>query len=118
MFRNWCVWFSGWLAILSHHFDDRYTLETHISWNLRACTQVYKFFLVIYKVCFATATFGYCVVMADIFGLSLLLGDSLGSTGVLLLFYGLYFGVMGRDFAHEATERMANNIGAFWVYLH
>jgi RING finger protein 121 len=75
---------------------------------------VYKFFLIVYKVCFATAVGGYFVIMADIFGLSLLFGDSFGSTGVLFLFYGLYFGVMGRDFAHEATERMANNIGAIF----
>ena len=33
------------------------------------------------------------------------------SIGILLLFYGLYFGVLGRDFAEAVTEKPANNIG-------
>uniref|UniRef100_A0A8L8KR42 RING-type domain-containing protein n=1 Tax=Heligmosomoides polygyrus TaxID=6339 RepID=A0A8L8KR42_HELPZ len=31
----------------------------------------------------------------------------------LLLFYGLYYGVLGRDFAHICTDRMACKIGYF-----
>ena len=31
--------------------------------------------------------------------------------GILLLFYGLYYGVLGRDFAHICTDRMACKIG-------
>lgn len=32
-------------------------------------------------------------------------------TGMLLLFYGLYYGVLGRDFAELCTDRMASQIG-------
>jgi len=31
--------------------------------------------------------------------------------GILMMFYGLYFGVTGRDLAEAATDRMANNLG-------
>lgn len=31
--------------------------------------------------------------------------------GVLLLFYGLYYGVMGRDFAEICSDYMASTIG-------
>ena len=31
--------------------------------------------------------------------------------GVLLLFYGLYYGVLGRDLAEIAADSMAANVG-------
>jgi hypothetical protein len=62
------------------------------------------------------AVVGYILVMASMFGAALLFGESIASAGVLLLFYGLYFGVMGRDFAEAATERMANNIGNYLFF--
>lgn len=31
--------------------------------------------------------------------------------GVVLLFYGLYYGVMGRDFAEICSDYMASTIG-------
>lgn len=31
--------------------------------------------------------------------------------GLLLLFYGLYYGVVGRDFAEVCTDKMATHIG-------
>lgn len=34
--------------------------------------------------------------------------------GVVLLFYGLYYGVMGRDFAEICSDCMASTIGVGW----
>ena len=31
--------------------------------------------------------------------------------GLVLLFYGLYYGVLGRDFAEICSEQMATRIG-------
>lgn len=31
--------------------------------------------------------------------------------GVIMLFYGLYYGVMGRDFAEICSDYMASTIG-------
>ena len=38
--------------------------------------------------------------------------------GLLLLFYGLYYGVVGRDFAEVCTDKMAAHIGvSLLIYL-
>jgi len=49
-------------------------------------------------------------------GFHLIIGwkaNELLDIGVLLMFYGLYYGVLGRDFAHICTDRMACKIGYF-----
>lgn len=35
-----------------------------------------------------------------------------------MCFYGLYFGVMGRDFAEAAAERMANTLGRASFFIN
>ena len=37
--------------------------------------------------------------------------------GLLLLFYGLYYGVVGRDFAEVCTDKMATHIGVGWALI-
>lgn len=37
--------------------------------------------------------------------------------GVVLLFYGLYYGVMGRDFAEICSDYMASTIGVSIIDL-
>ena len=36
--------------------------------------------------------------------------------GLLLLFYGLYLGVVGRDFAEVCADKMASHIGVCPFY--
>jgi RING finger protein 121 len=31
--------------------------------------------------------------------------------GILMMFYGIYYGVLGRDMAESCTDRMASKIG-------
>jgi RING finger protein 121 len=31
--------------------------------------------------------------------------------GILIMFYGIYYGVLGRDMAESCTDRMASKIG-------
>lgn len=54
--------------------------------------------------------------MATFMGLNLIFG-ALPATwmdcGILLLFYGLYYGVLGRDLAEIAAETMASNAGFY-----
>uniref|UniRef100_UPI00358E9544 E3 ubiquitin ligase Rnf121-like isoform X1 n=1 Tax=Myxine glutinosa TaxID=7769 RepID=UPI00358E9544 len=77
---------------------------------------VYKWFLLIYKMSYATGILGYIAVMFTMFGLNLLFRlrseDSM-DFGVVLLFYGLYYGVLGRDFAEICTDYMASTIGYY-----
>jgi hypothetical protein len=37
--------------------------------------QVYRWFLVIYKVCYSMAVVGYVIIMLDVFGFTLIFGD-------------------------------------------
>ena len=57
---------------------------------------------------------GYLLLMAEFIGLSLLLPDALtplAPSGFLLLFYGLYFGVVSRDLCQLCSQLMAVNLG-------
>lgn len=57
---------------------------------------------------------GYLVVMFTIFGLNMLVlvkPQTAMDFGLLLLFYGLYFGVVSRDFAEVCADTMAAHIG-------
>lgn len=37
--------------------------------------------------------------------------------GVIMLFYGLYYGVMGRDFAEICSDYMASTIGVGLFFI-
>lgn len=84
-----------------------------------ACTTprlVYKWFLLFYKINYGTGIVGYAIVMLTLFGINLLFGikpDDCMDLGVSLLFYGLYFGVLGRDFAEICADVMASTIGYY-----
>lgn len=57
---------------------------------------------------------GYIIMMAAFFGLNLVF-DAKVSTwmdcGLLFVFYGLYYGVLGRDISEICTDKMASHIG-------
>jgi len=79
---------------------------------------VYAWFHYMYKLCYGASILGYGLIMADLFGLSLLLSPIVEYTnttfayiGTMLLFYGLYYGVLGRDCAEVLTDRVASKMG-------
>ncbi|MBV99670.1 zinc finger (RING finger) domain-containing protein, partial [Eschrichtius robustus] len=75
---------------------------------------VYKWFLLIYKISYATGIIGYMAVMFTLFGLNLLFKikpEDAMDFGISLLFYGLYYGVLERDFAEMCADYMASTIG-------
>ena len=60
-------------------------------------------------------------MMSALLGLNFLFGvktTTFMDLGIILMFYGLYFGVCGRDVAHVCTEHLACRIGVrfFFVY--
>ncbi|NXP71268.1 RN121 protein, partial [Ramphastos sulfuratus] len=76
---------------------------------------VYKWFLLIYKISYATGIVGYMAVMFTLFGLNLLFRikpEDAMDFGISLLFYGLYYGVLERDFAEMCADYMASTIGS------
>ncbi|KAL8581295.1 hypothetical protein ACOMHN_028321 [Nucella lapillus] len=77
---------------------------------------VYKWFLLIDKLSYLLGIMGYAFVMSSVFGLGIpfLSGPQLAmDSGLLLLFYGLYFGVIARDVAEVCTDTMAAHIGYY-----
>ncbi|KAM9086087.1 LOW QUALITY PROTEIN: RING finger protein 175 [Megaptera novaeangliae] len=79
---------------------------------------VYKWFLLIYKFSCAFGAVGYLAIMFTMCGFNLFFKiKARDSTdfGIVPLFYGLYYGVMGRDFAEICSDYMASTIGFYTV---
>jgi len=74
---------------------------------------VYWWFLIVYKVAHAVGTVGYVMILCEIFGLRELffLPSFVTSAAPLLLFYGLYFGVLVRDCAEMCTDQIHARMG-------
>ena len=67
-----------------------------------------------YKVSYALGIIGYIGIVFTILGLNMLIlvrsKDALDFS-ILTFFYGLYFGVVSRDFAEVCSDTMAAHIG-------
>lgn len=55
-------------------------------------------------------------LISDVFFPRIKAEDSM-DVGVIMLFYGLYYGVMGRDFAEICSDYMASTIGVGAFYI-
>ncbi|XP_064482329.1 E3 ubiquitin ligase Rnf121-like isoform X2 [Ornithodoros turicata] len=91
-----------------------------VSWALRkpiARTTprwVYKWFYVVHMKSYALGVVGYIIVMMTLLGVNLIFQakpQTWMDIGLLMLFYGLYFGLLGRDISEIITDRMACTIG-------
>lgn len=82
---------------------------------------VYKWFYFIYKLSYGLGIIGYSVMMATFFGLNIVFDSKPQiwiDIGVIIIFYGLYYGVLGRDLAEICADKMASHIGvSFWFYI-
>ncbi|KAG1048034.1 hypothetical protein G6F46_010858 [Rhizopus delemar] len=76
---------------------------------------VYKWYTVVYNASFVIGLVGYIIILGVFFGFAALFsaGPSVMQVGLLMLCYGLYFGVLGRDFVEICTDRMAATIGYY-----
>lgn len=75
---------------------------------------VYRWFYTIYKISYGLGIIGYTIIMFTFLGLNLILmikPEIAMDYGMVFLFYGLYYGVLGRDFAEICSESMASKIG-------
>ncbi|XP_794833.2 RING finger protein 121 [Strongylocentrotus purpuratus] len=77
---------------------------------------VYRWFYTIYKISYGLGIIGYTIIMFTFLGLNLILmikPEIAMDYGMVFLFYGLYYGVLGRDFAEICSESMASKIGYY-----
>ena len=75
---------------------------------------VYKWFYFVHKGTTALSLIGYFIMMLTLLGVSMMFAihpDTAIEIGFVVLFYGLYFGVLGRDFAEICADRMASKLG-------
>ncbi|GFR16033.1 RING finger protein 121 [Trichonephila clavata] len=77
---------------------------------------VYKWFYLIYMISYAIGVVGYIIVLLTLLGVNLMfrsLPQPWMDCGLLCLFYGLYYGVLGRDISEIITDKMAAKIGYY-----
>lgn len=77
---------------------------------------VYRWFFYLYSISSVIAVTGYVIVMLTLIGINILLGIKPTFTldvGVLMLFYGIYYGVLTRDFTDFLVDLLAANIGYY-----
>ncbi|CAH0775031.1 unnamed protein product [Bemisia tabaci] len=77
---------------------------------------VYKWFYLLYKISYGLGIIGYAVIMAVLFRINFMFGSLPHvwmDCGVLIIFYGLYYGVLGQDCAEICSDKMASHIGYY-----
>ena len=81
------------------------------SWSIRCILlQVYSWFLGCHKACVVIGVLGYGLLILEGIGLGLLFGPMWpDGISLMLVWYGLYFGVLGRDLAEVAGDRMVSH---------
>ena len=100
---------------------------------------VYKWFLLVHKISYVIGIVGYLGLMLTFLGINFLFFISptviilwkplLKSWinleyfilkaaldySIMLMFYGIYYGVLGRDIAEICSDSMAQKIGVIWI---
>jgi len=87
--------------------------------NKETPSRVYAWFYFVYRLSYLLTIVGYILVMFEFLGVThiiMLLFNSetfhsFSYIGALFLFYGLYYGVLGRDCAEMCTDRLASVLG-------
>mmetsp|Transcript_24163 Transcript_24163/g.71701 ORF Transcript_24163/g.71701 Transcript_24163/m.71701 type:complete len:353 (-) Transcript_24163:347-1405(-) len=94
-----------------------YKLAMHKKMDSTTPRLVYTFFLRVYQVSKVTGVVGYVMLLLEAFGVGIVWHTFLpADTALCLTWYGVYFGVLGRDCAEVAADRIAaslsRNLGA------
>ena len=80
--------------------------------------QVYTLFLAIYKTSIVVGFGGYVLLILELFGIGLLFRPVLSPIlSIQMLWYGLYFGVLGRDCAEVVSDTLVGFMPGFALPL-
>ena len=104
--RFLCIW-AVWMVATAYYV--RLALSVPLAKSTPRA--VYRWFHTVYRVSSILATGGYVLFMLEIMGLALILPPVVGTLSILAMFYGLYFGVLGRDCAEVCAERISITLG-------
>ena len=84
---------------------------------------VYYWYQKVYDFSYGTGVVGYFIALMAFFHLPLAIGYDLDQEadilifGVSVLFYGLYFGTLGRDFVDRLSDKMATTMGIWNFFM-
>ncbi|KAL4433400.1 hypothetical protein ABPG77_010253 [Micractinium sp. CCAP 211/92] len=74
--------------------------------------QVYAWFMIVFRLSVGTGFAGYILLLLDFTGAGMLLRPLLGpGAAITAIWYGLYYGVLTRDSAEVASDRIALSLG-------
>ncbi|KAI5703793.1 hypothetical protein M8J76_007385 [Diaphorina citri] len=77
---------------------------------------VYKWFYFLYKLSLFLGIVGYIIIVLTLLGVNFIFGSMPQvwmDCGGLIMFYGLYYGVLGQDLAEICSNKMALHIGYY-----
>jgi len=121
----WSIYFIYWRMItiwILFSFITGYIIKIATKKPLEPQTprKVYVWFYRLYQLCSSITILGYIIVMIDYFlipGSQRDNSDNVGQYGVLLAFYGVYYGVLGRDCSEMCADWMASFMGVIYLTI-
>ncbi|VDO80544.1 unnamed protein product [Soboliphyme baturini] len=115
IYRFWWRFLVSWSTFsVATLFIASRAVGRHISGSTPRL--VYKWFLFLHTASYVFGMCSYFLVLGALFGLHTLIQvepHRLMDAALMLLFYGLYYGVLSRDFAEICTDKMAAHIGYY-----
>lgn len=118
-YRHWWRFISIWLVIslITIVLVWRPLVMPNFSRAGSAIPRLlYKWFFMVYSVSSIVAVTGYSILLLTFFGINMLLNISPQTSldiGFMMLFYGIYYGVLCRDFTDFLVDRLAARIGYY-----
>ncbi|NWI34770.1 RN175 protein, partial [Sula dactylatra] len=109
--RSLSMW--GMLSVITGYISFRATCKPLSG---RTPPLVYKWFPLIHKLSYSVGIVSYLAIVFTMFGFNLFVrikSDDSMDFALTLLFYRLYYGVMGRNFAEICSDNMASTTGFY-----
>lgn len=116
IYNHWFRFISIWLILSLITLALIFKPLTSRQINGSIPRLIYRWFYYVYSISSVIAVTGYVIVMGTFLGLNILLALKPQTTldiGFLFLFYGIYYGVLTRDFTDWLVDILAANIGYY-----
>ena len=106
------VWTSYSVVTLYYIYQCTFSNKAAAKIDKSLPKRVYRWFYWIFRFSVGIGALGYFLLLTDVFGLGMLSAFLFGpGSSLLFLWYGLYFGILTRDCAEVASDRIAAALG-------
>lgn len=117
-YRHWWRFVSIWIVIslITIVLVWRPLVMPNFSRGSAIPRLLYKWFFLVYSISNIIAVTGYAILLLTFFGINILLGmlpQTSLDIGFMMLFYGIYYGVLCRDFTDFLVDKLAAQIGYY-----